>query len=154
AFFVPGTTTQPAAVTRFRPESGGMKPVRHHTGYGKLRVGHFGMSDTRIDRRSFLKSVATVSGALVLGFDIGPRRAQAKGAAPEIPAWTVIEPDDTVIIRVAKSEMGQGILTALPMLVAEELQCDWRKVKPVFASPGENPRRNRAWGNMSTGASR
>ena len=64
----------------------------------------------------------------------------------------MIEPDDTVIIRVAKSEMGQGSFTALPMLVAEELECDWSKVKAEFASPHENRRRNRAWGNMSTGA--
>src|SRR3977135_4718247 len=66
----------------------------------------------------------------------------------------MIQPDDTVIIRVAKSEMGQGGFTALPMLVAEELECDWSKVKPEFAAPHENRRRNRAWGNMSTGASR
>ena len=75
-------------------------------------------------------------------------------AHAEITAWIVIEPDDTVIIRVAKSEMGQGSFTALPMLVAEELECDWSKVKAEFASPHENRRRNRAWGNMSTGASR
>ena len=66
----------------------------------------------------------------------------------------MIEPDDTVIIRVAKSEMGQGGFTALPMLVAEELECDWSKVKAEFAPPHENRRRNRVWGNMSTGASR
>jgi isoquinoline 1-oxidoreductase subunit beta len=109
-----------------------------------------------IDRRSFLTSVAAVGGALALGFDIplGPRAARASATAREITVWIVIEPDDTVIIRVAKSEMGQGIFTALPMLVAEELECDWSKVKAEFASPHENRLRNRAWGNMSTGASR
>ena len=66
----------------------------------------------------------------------------------------VIQPDDTVIIRIAKSEMGQGAFTALAMLVAEELECDWSKVKAEFAPPHENRRRNRVWGNMSTGASR
>jgi isoquinoline 1-oxidoreductase beta subunit len=110
----------------------------------------------RIDRRSFLASVAAVGGALALGFDIplGPRAARASATAREITVWIVIEPDDTVIIRVAKSEMGQGIFTALPMLVAEELECDWSKVKAEFAPPHENRLRNRAWGNMSTGASR
>ena len=109
-----------------------------------------------IDRRSFLASVAAVGGALALGFDIplGSRPANASAMAREITVWVVIEPDDTVIIRVAKSEMGQGSFTALPMLVAEELECDWRKVKAEFAPPHENRRRNRAWGNMSTGASR
>jgi isoquinoline 1-oxidoreductase subunit beta len=122
------------------------------------------MSGIRVDRRSFLRSVAAVGGALVLGFDLGARPAGAAAGATEtsadetgaveICAWIVIERDDRVIIRVAKSEMGQGVLTALPMLVAEELQCDWRKVKPEFVSPSENLRRGRAWGNMSTGASR
>jgi isoquinoline 1-oxidoreductase beta subunit len=112
--------------------------------------------EPQITRRSFLASVAAVGSALALGFEIpfGPRRSRASNSAPEITAWIVIEPDDTVIIRVAKSEMGQGALTALPMLVAEELGCDWSKVKPEFVAPHENRRRNRAWGNMSTGASR
>jgi isoquinoline 1-oxidoreductase subunit beta len=109
-----------------------------------------------IDRRSFLAGIAATAGALTLGFDIpfGARAARASNSAPEITAWIVIEPDDTVIIRVAKSEMGQGGFTALPMLVAEELECDWAKVKAEFAPPHENRRRNRVWGNMSTGASR
>jgi isoquinoline 1-oxidoreductase subunit beta len=109
-----------------------------------------------IDRRSFLAGIAATGGALTLGFDIpfGAREVHASNSAPEINAWIVIEPDDTVIIRVAKSEMGQGGLTALPMLVAEELECDWSKVKAEFAPPHENRRRDRVWGNMSTGASR
>jgi isoquinoline 1-oxidoreductase subunit beta len=109
-----------------------------------------------VDRRSFLAGIAATSGALTLGFDIpfGARAGQASNSVPEITAWIVIAPDDTVTIRVAKSEMGQGGFTALPMLVAEELACDWSKVKAEFAPPHENRRRNRAWGNMSTGASR
>jgi isoquinoline 1-oxidoreductase beta subunit len=111
---------------------------------------------TRMNRRAFLASAAAAGGALALGFDIplGPRTLRASESVSEITVWIVIEPDDTVIIRVAKSEMGQGSFTALPMLIAEELECDWNKVKAEFASPHENRKRNRAWGNMSTGASR
>jgi isoquinoline 1-oxidoreductase beta subunit len=110
----------------------------------------------QIDRRSFLVSVATVGGALALGFEIpfGAQIARAEEGAREITAWVVIEPNDSVIIRVAKSEMGQGIFTALSMLVAEELECDWSKVRAEFASPHENLVRNRVWGDMSTGGSR
>jgi isoquinoline 1-oxidoreductase subunit beta len=109
-----------------------------------------------VDRRLFLVSVAAVGGSLALGFEIpfGARAVHASSAAREITAWIVIESDETVIIRVAKSEMGQGSFTALPMLVAEELECDWSKVKAEFAPPHENRRRDRVWGNMSTGASR
>ena len=111
---------------------------------------------SRLSRRSFLASVVTAGGSLALGFEIpfGPQAIRASTAAREITAWIVIDPDDTIIIRVAKSEMGQGSFTALPMLVAEELECNWSKVKAEFAPPHENRRRNRAWGNMSTGASR
>jgi isoquinoline 1-oxidoreductase beta subunit len=109
-----------------------------------------------LSRRSFLASVAAAGGSLALGFEIpfGPPATRASTGAREITAWIVIEADDTVIIRVAKSEMGQGSFTALPMLVAEELECDWSKVRAEFAPPHENRRRDRAWGNMSTGASR
>jgi isoquinoline 1-oxidoreductase beta subunit len=109
-----------------------------------------------LTRRIFLASVGAVGGALTLGFDIpfGPQSLHASGAGQEITAWIVIAPDGTVTIRIAKSEMGQGSFTALPMLVAEELECDWSKVKAEFAPPHENRRRNRVWGNMSTGASR
>ena len=69
-------------------------------------------------------------------------------------AWIVIAPDDWVTIRVARSEMGQGVFTALPMLVAEELGCDWAKVRAEFVPPEENLRRSRAFGDMSTGGSR
>ncbi len=111
---------------------------------------------SHLDRRSFLASIAAIGGSLVLGFEIpfGTRATHASVGPREITAWIVIEPDETVIIRVAKSEMGQGSFTALPMLVAEELECDWSKVRAEFAPPHENRKRNRVWGNMSTGASR
>ena len=109
-------------------------------------------SAPRMNRRAFLAHVAATGGGLVLGFAI-PSGARANGAV-EISAWIVINPDDSVIVRVARSEMGQGVFTALPMLVAEELECDWSKVTAEFPSPDENLRRNRAWGDFSTGGSR
>jgi isoquinoline 1-oxidoreductase subunit beta len=114
------------------------------------------MTDGAVNRRCFLRSVAATSGSLALGFDIplsAPARAST-GAAPEITAWIVIDPDDTVTIRIAKSEMGQGVLTAHAMLVAEELACDWDKVRTEFPAPHENLARGRVWGDMSTGGSR
>ena len=112
---------------------------------------------TKISRRSFLLDSAAVTGGLVLGFhlpwDRGPGQAVAAQPA-EINAWIVVQPDDTVIIRVARSEMGQGSFTALPMLVAEELECDWSKVKAEYASVAEHLRRNRVYESFSTGGSR
>jgi len=110
----------------------------------------------QISRRSFITSVTALGGGMALGFHLpaGIGRTEAATGPAEVNAWVVIQPDDTVIIRVARSEMGQGITTSLPMLVAEELQCDWRKVRAEFPSPDENLRRKRAWGEMSTGGSR
>jgi isoquinoline 1-oxidoreductase beta subunit len=114
----------------------------------------------KLARRSFLGGVAAIGGGLSLGFRI-PWGAAAAGAAdlppgipPEINAWVVIKPDDTVIIRIARSEMGQGTLTGLAQLVAEELECDWSKVTTEYPTPGENVARKRVWGNFSTGGSR
>ena len=83
-----------------------------------------------------------------------PARAGAGRSAPEVNAWVVIQPDDTVVIRIARSEMGQGTLTGLAQLVAEELECDWAKVTTEYPTPGQNLARNRVWGNFSTGGSR
>ncbi|MCC8951716.1 xanthine dehydrogenase family protein molybdopterin-binding subunit, partial [Bradyrhizobium sp. Arg62] len=74
--------------------------------------------------------------------------------APEVNAWVVIRPDDTVVIRIARSEMGQGTLTGLAQLVAEELECDWSKVTTEYPTPGQSVARKRAWGDFSTGGSR
>ena len=109
-----------------------------------------------VDRRSFLASAAATAGSLALGFEIplSPSCAAPPDAGTEINAWIVIAPDDSVTIRLAKSEMGQGVLTALPMLVAEELECDWSKVRTEFATPQESICRGRPWGDMSTSGSR
>ena len=64
---------------------------------------------------------------------------------PEVNAWVVVKPDDTVVIRIARSEMGQGTLTGLAQLVVEELDCDWAKVTTEYPTPGQNLARNRVW---------
>jgi len=105
-------------------------------------------------RREFLKVSAALGGGLAIEFCFPLASTAAGGAAaPEVNAWILIHPDDRVVIRIARSEMGQGTLTALAQLVAEELDCDWNKVSTEFASPNEHIRRNRIWGSMSTGGS-
>jgi len=104
-------------------------------------------------RRDFLRACVAVGGGLALEFSFPLRAAAADATVEEINAWIVIHPDDRVVIRIARSEMGQGSYTALAQLVAEELDCDWAKVSAEFASPNENLRRNRVWGSMSTGGS-
>jgi len=107
-----------------------------------------------LSRRGFLGASAAATG-LVVGFHV-PFAAHAQGAAApdEVNAWVVIRPDDTVVIRIARSEMGQGTLTGLAQLVAEELDCDWARVTTEYPTPGQNLARNRVWGNFSTGGSR
>ncbi|MFN5880392.1 MAG: molybdopterin cofactor-binding domain-containing protein, partial [Burkholderiales bacterium] len=104
-------------------------------------------------RRQFVLSSALASGGLALGCHL-PAGAQAGGGAPEVNAWVVIKPDDTVVIRIARSEMGQGTLTGLAQLVAEELECAWSRVTTEYPTPGQNLARKRIWGNFSTGGSR
>ncbi|MGG5887749.1 molybdopterin cofactor-binding domain-containing protein [Falsiroseomonas sp. HC035] len=112
-------------------------------------------------RRGVLGTAVAAAGAFTLGFRIPlPGEAAAQGtpaagpASPEVNAWVVVKPDDTVVIRIARSEMGQGTLTGLAQLVAEELECDWAKVTTEYPTPGQNLARGRIWGNMSTGGSR
>ncbi|NCV91209.1 MAG: xanthine dehydrogenase family protein molybdopterin-binding subunit, partial [Betaproteobacteria bacterium] len=66
----------------------------------------------------------------------------------------VIQADDAVIIRVVRSEMGQGTITGLAQLLAEELECDWKKIAIEYPTPGESLRRKGIWGSFSTGGSR
>src|SRR6058998_3551925 len=110
----------------------------------------------KIDRRSFLVGSAAVGGGLALGLKIpfGANVARAQNVSPEVNAWVVIHPDDKVVVRIARSEMGQGTLTGLAQLVAEELECDWSKVTTEYPTPGQNVARKRVWGDMSTGGSR
>jgi len=116
------------------------------------------MIDTlKINRRSFLIGSAAVGGGLALGLKIpfgGPDAVEAADGLPEINAWVVIRPDDTVVVRIARSEMGQGTLTGLAQMVAEELECDWARVTTEYPTPGQNVARKRVWGDFGTGGSR
>lgn len=108
-----------------------------------------------VSRRAFLVGSGAVAGGLSLGFFVpGLGSAEAATGTPEINAWVVIKPDDTVVVRIARSEMGQGTLTGLAQLVAEELECDWSKVTTEYPTPGQNLARNRVWRDFATGGSR
>jgi isoquinoline 1-oxidoreductase subunit beta len=123
------------------------------------------MIDTNLSRRWFITTALTAAGGFALGVGIdGPAEAASLGVRPwgddakrypgEINAWVVIEPDDTVIIRYGRAEMGQGSFTALPQILAEELECDWAFVKPEYASANRNVKENKVYGTLATGGSR
>ncbi len=114
-----------------------------------------------MNRRKFiLRSAAAAGGGLALGFNLpfslsSAAAAQTAAAAgAEINAWVVVKPNDTCVIRIARSEMGQGTITGLAQLVVEELECDWKKVATEQFTAGQNLARKRVWGEMSTGGSR
>ena len=111
----------------------------------------------KMNRRTFIVSSSAAAGGLALGFGLpfGAKLAEAQAdSIPEINAWVVIKPNDTVVIRMARSEMGQGTITGLAQLVAEELECDWKKVTYEYPTPGTSLKRKRVWGDFSTGGSR
>jgi len=118
-----------------------------------------------LSRRSFITTAVTAAGGFALGVGIGDSAEAAtlsvrpwgeEGARypGEINAWVVINPDDSVIIRYGRAEMGQGSFTALPQILTEELECDWAFVKPEYASANRNLRDNKVYGSLSTGGSR
>jgi isoquinoline 1-oxidoreductase beta subunit len=120
--------------------------------------------NTTLSRRRFIVSTASVAGGLLLGFHLPPGEVLAAeiraqpwqpplDGGAEINAWLVIDPDDNVLIRVAQSEMGEGIFTALPMIVAEELECDWSKVRAEYASANRSLREGGIYQRMATGGS-
>jgi isoquinoline 1-oxidoreductase beta subunit len=109
--------------------------------------------DFDVSRRRFLAGSSAAAAGLTLGFHIPGKQALAQGATPEINAWVVVKPDDAVIIRVARTDMGQGTVTGLCQLVAEELECDWSKVTYEYPTPGQNLARSRVWGNFQTAGS-
>ncbi len=112
-----------------------------------------------LSRRKFIVGSAAAGGGLALGFNlpfgIGSAAAQsAADGATEVNAWVVVKPDDTCVIRIARAEMGQGTHTGLAQLVAEELECDWKKVAIEPITAGQNLARKRVWRDMATGGSR
>jgi isoquinoline 1-oxidoreductase beta subunit len=111
-----------------------------------------------LGRRMFLGSATALGGGFALGWHLPAGNALAQTAAPagghEVGIWAVISPDDTTVVRIARSEMGQGTLTGLAQLVADELDCEWRFVRAEYVTPEANLAHKRAWGDMSTGGSR
>ena len=116
------------------------------------------MTTVNISRRKFVISSVAAGAGLSLGLSLPVTSkfaiADDHGGAPEVNAWVVIDADDTVTVRIARSEMGQGTLTGLAQLVAEELECDWDKVTWEYPTPGENLKRDRVWQSFATGGSR
>jgi len=112
---------------------------------------------TTLNRRDLIVNASKISAGLTIGFvipQIAGSATAAEVAPEEINAWVKILPNDTVVIRIARSEMGQGSLTGLAQLVAEELDCDWSKVTTEYPTPGQSAARGRPWGEFMTGGSR
>ncbi len=113
-----------------------------------------GASSSSARRRSPAAAWRSASTAVRGAGRRGTAIARPRASRHEISAWVVVKPDDTCVIRIARSEMGQGTLTGLAQLVAEELECDWSKVATEQITPGQNLARKRVWGEMGTGGSR
>ena len=122
---------------------------------GSFAAAVAGSRPVRVSRREFLKATGMAGGGLMLAIGLGERGAmggrlaaaeEAAAPAPKIyppAAFVRIGEDDRVTIVVGKLEFGQGVLTSMPMLIAEELDCDWSKVRsehapadPVYGHPG------------------
>jgi isoquinoline 1-oxidoreductase subunit beta len=123
---------------------------------------------TESNRREFLIATAAVGGGMALSLYLPGARAEdqivggrlnprpwlppADGGV-EVNPWIVIGPDDRVLIRVNQSEMGQGVMTSNPMMICEELECDWSKVQAVYADPNRHVRENNIYDHLHTEAS-
>jgi isoquinoline 1-oxidoreductase beta subunit len=113
-----------------------------------------------LSRRHFILTAASAAGGFIIGIGVAPGAAHAATVseqpwndgdayvANEIDAWIAIDPDDSILIRYQRSEMGQGSMTALPMMIAEELHCEWSKVRIEYASSNRNFRENKVYGDM------
>ena len=116
-------------------------------------------------RRHFVVGSSAIATGLAIGFDLSfissANAAMGTGmtsmtplATPEIGVWVVVKPNDDVVVRIVRSEMGQGTITGLAQMVAEELECDWKRVNYEYPSPAESLKRKAVWGSYSTGGSR
>src|SRR5215470_9172166 len=124
---------------------------------------------SQVGRREFLVTSFSIGGGFALGLMFPRNQAEAAaliaqiGRNPweassgkeniEINPWLEIAPDDTVTIRVAQSEMGQGTFTSWSKLIVEELECDWSKVRAEYASVNRHVRENKVYGRMATNSS-
>jgi isoquinoline 1-oxidoreductase beta subunit len=124
---------------------------------------------TQIDRREFLIATAAAGGGMALsvylpgaqaaeetaGNRVNPRPwlPPAEDGGVEVNPWIVIGPDDHVLIRVNQSDLGQGVLTSNPMMICEELECDWSKVRSVYADPNRHVRQHNLYDHLHTEAS-
>ena len=121
------------------------------------------MTHIEVTRRSFIVTSAMAGGGMLLGFHVPKANAAAVNAKPwlnptdkegvEVNAWLTIDPDGVVTIRVPHTEQGQGALTSVPMMIAEELHVDWKMVRAVFADANRHIRNNNEYVNMSTSGS-
>jgi len=113
------------------------------------------LQGAKLSRRGFLAAAGATAGAFTFGFSfLLPQRGMAQTGSTEVNAWVVVQPDEAVIIRIARTEMGQGSLTGLAQLVAEELECDWDRVRFELVKPAANRSRDGVWRDLSTGGSR
>ena len=113
-----------------------------------------------LSRRHFILTAASAAGGFIIGIGVAPGATHAATVseqpwndgdayvANEIDAWIAIDADDSILIRYQRSEMGQGSMTALPMMIAEELHCEWSKVRIEYASSNRNFRENKVYGDM------
>jgi isoquinoline 1-oxidoreductase beta subunit len=147
------------------PESGARSIAPPRTRESEEDPAMTQLSPSALTRRQFIVASSLAAGGLAIGFRMPGARAAAPGivaqpwtaapeaAAAEVNAWVVVGADDSVTIRVAQSEMGEGVFTALPMIVAEELECDWQKVHAEYASANRSLRENKVYKQMETGGS-
>jgi len=121
------------------------------------------MTHHEISRRKFIATSAAASGGMVIGFSIPTATQAAVNMNPwespmdkdgdEINAWLTVGRDGSITVRIGQSEMGQGVFTSMPMIVAEELHADWKMIKAEYASGNRHVRNDNVYQRMSTGGS-